>query len=70
MARLRSRRPVFATPEADAASKADLRRARKVASKHMCCSSTEDRTWVELTEDVVKEYRQWLLLPSNSGKKK
>jgi hypothetical protein len=56
MARVKQGKVVFAAPEADACSRNDLEKLRKIPSEQMCCSSTEERTWVELKEKMVREF--------------
>lgn len=53
--RLREGKMVFASVEADADSREDLRKIRKVPSSYMCNSFSEERTWVELSREVLQE---------------
>lgn len=58
--RIRDGLHVAGSHEADEGSTADLLLVRKIPSKCMCNSSSEDRTWVELQEAVVRGYSSWL----------
>lgn len=60
LTRIRQGKVVFATAEADAASRTDLQQIRKLASRHMCNSATEERVWIELREDTLRQYVQWV----------
>ena len=53
--RVKEGKLVFASVDADADSRQDLRRIRKVPSSCMCNSSSEERTWVELSREVLQE---------------
>lgn len=58
--RIRNGLHVAGSHEADEGSTGDLLLVRKIPSKCMCNSSSGDRTWVELQEDVVRGYSSWL----------
>lgn len=58
--RIRSGLTVTGCHEADQGSMTDLLFVRRMPSRCMCNSASEDRTWVELQEDVVKAYASWL----------
>lgn len=51
---------VTASQEADDGSMQDLLLIRKTSSRCMCNSASLDRTWIELQEQVVREYAHFL----------
>lgn len=51
---------VTASQEADDGSMQDLLLIRKMSSRCMCNSASLDRTWVELQDQVVREYAHFL----------